>query len=106
MSQDINFTVQFLPHSVTDKELMSAVGMVWVNNKLEGEKNNEGVLINSTSCILKYEFNLDDIVYEPGEYYVAITLCQNGREVYLENSFKVDDNGQYTFAADGMEKEY
>lgn len=91
--------------SVEKEKLLFAREDKYVNNKVDGEKVAEGILINSECLHWKYMFDLNEVINESGEYSVSITVHQDGKSAFLINSLSVE-NKEYIFAKDSMEKDY
>ena len=91
--------------SVEKEKLLYAQEDKYINNEVDGEKVAEGMLINNECVHWKYIFDLKEVINESGEYYVLITVHQDGKSAFLMNSLFVE-NRKYTFAKDCMEKEY
>lgn len=91
--------------SVEKGKLLIAREDKYVNNKVDGEKEVEGILLNSEYMHWKYTLDLKKIINESGKYCVSITVYQDGKRADLSNSLFVENN-EYVFAKDDMEKEY
>ena len=100
MDEEIMYT-----ESPAKEKLLFAREDKYVNNGGDGEKLSEGILLNSEYLHWKYVFDLNKVINESGEYFITIIVHQNGKRVFLANSFSVE-NKEYIFAKDSMEKEY
>lgn len=91
--------------SVEKAKLLFAREDAYVNNEVDGEKVAEGILINCEWLHWKYMFDLKEVINESGDYCVSIIAHQDGKRVFLFNSFSVK-NEEYIFAKDSMDKDY
>lgn len=62
-------------------------------------------LLNGEKLYWNYEYNLDEIKLDPGQYIVIIIVQQDNRSVEIRNMFEINNN-TYTYGTDFIEKEY
>ena len=91
--------------SVEEDKLLYAKEDKNIKSMIDDKVVGEGLALNDERLYWKYSFDLQEVIKEPGKYYIYISVYQNENNVVLGNTFFKDEK-EYIFAKDKMKKNY
>jgi len=90
---------------IESEELLWAKENEYVKSEVDGEKSEEGIVVNGERLYWRYIVSSADVLKMDGEYIIEITVYQDDNYVVIKNSF-VMQNEEYVFSQERIEKEY